>query len=259
MVLGFATSALAETIRLWKNGEPVQEYRQLMNRLRDELPTRTAPPNPQGPYLQFDELKPIRVTKWLGNGMMTAVFLREDGKVLRVPFLHGVHTMDEFLYSMRILARVQGVAAHIFEKDSHSPYYITVDYFDAKFDVREFFEERDELIEAEVISAEDAVRLELELGEFARRLARFGRIGDFRTPQLKSDGKIWRLLDAALPVAAVGMPLDKTPFDHEKMGPMLPAHIYKRLNEIIHTERRLNPKMLRGQKLSVGARGCAFI
>ena len=253
----YSITAFSAPFRLFSRGQQVENYNEIIKIL-----IANKKPFSEKTFLLFDDDPPIEITRFLGRGGQTAVFKRADGRALRVPLSSGnvffrngpggtlkdngpyTNGMISFLSAMRKVQEISAVAPKIFESDSHSPEYITVEYFDAKFNILDFFSRRDELLNKGLITANDMASLEQALVRFIKRMAPFQYIGDFKVEQLMCNGKNWRLLDNSDPVKFATSVDAATPFDHRNMGPRLPSDVYDWINQIIRNERQSNPAIL---------------
>lgn len=257
MIACIPFDADAASLRLFSNGQQAADYNDSIKKLissKDYFREKT--------YLLFDNASPVEVIRFLGKGGQTAVFQKADGRALRIPLAsgnvffrtgpngelvdHGSYTkgMESYMAAMDKIGMFRAIVPQIYKDESRLPEYITVEFFNAKFNIREFFVGRDELIRSGLLAVVDVPKLEEALSRFAKRTARFKAIGDFKVEQLMTNGNSWRLLDASgVPrlAASVG---DPTAFDHKNMGPKLPAEVYSWITQIVRAERKKNPQIL---------------
>lgn len=245
------------SVRLFSNGKQVENYNALM---ADLIKEKGALPQPI--YLLFDDKEPILVKEFLGRGGLTAVFRRQDGRALRVPLgkgdvffpngpqgelkNNGPYTdgMLRYYTSMTKLASAGAAVTKIYEADTHLPAYITVEYFENRMNINDFFNRRELGIEKGRIRANQVENLKSELEVFVRNFARFSEIGDFKTDQIVTDGKTWRLVDSSEPVFRATSFFERSPFDHRFLAPRLSSSVNLWISMTVAEEREANHKII---------------
>lgn len=256
-ILVLSVSTFARNIRLFENGIPVAEYNDSINKLSHGERYQ------QKTFLLFDDQPPIEVIRFLGHGGLTAVFQRADGRALRVPLAsgnaffktgpngelkdHGPYTeaMSGYYEAMKLLTGVDDLIPKVYEKDTHLPQYITVEFFDAKFNISDFFNKRDQLLKQGRLIQKQIPELENSLRQFIQRFSIYKVIGDFKTNQIMTDGKSWKLLDLSTPARYATEIEDPSPFDHRNLGPRLPPQVWESIKKIVREYRKSCEGLLR--------------
>ena len=254
--------AEAKDFQLFANSQQVSDYNAKIIALRATGKTDAGFSEPT--FLVFSNGTRIQVTRVLGEGGLTTVFLRADGRALRVPKASGTATWsngsktvytDGMISWWKSYPHLEHTGATIRtyygETESRPPEFITVGFFGAKFDIREFETDPWKLVNEGKINKSDIPLLGNKLEAFVRSFAGYKAIGDFKYQQVTSDGKDWKLLDCSGFSKATSVN-DGNPFDHPNMKGKLPEVTNKWIHDVIAHERQINPGAIAVNCLEAG-------
>jgi len=227
------------------DGTQVSDYNRKISELRGlrgHFPAETR--------LVFGNGEVIPVTNYLGEGKLTAVFLTDEIDGLRVPLASGnyyfedrpdePHPYTEFMAKFLLGYEQWGYSGATVKVDlarSFSPQYIRVKYFNYKFNLWEFYQNRARLLREGKLKPEDIVPLEKSLVSFSQRVTDFKAIWDFRDANIGSDGNEWLVLDIGNQARRAESSDDPTLFDDLKSFKLLPTHVRDEIRRLTRIRR----------------------
>lgn len=243
----------ADLYQLFQNGRQVPNYSQIVQSL---MANKTL--HESKVFLGFSNGIRMRVVGYLGHGGFTAVFLRPDGKAIRIPLASG----DAYFYDADGVRFNAGsytnslrnwVEAYLELRDTNATLsvyptlsrlgeFVIQERAFPLFNVKDFFLGRDRLIQKGILKQEDIPLIEGKFLNLSRNFASYTRVADFKAENVIFSQGEWYLLDTALGSKKAHKFADPNVFEHRNMAKFLPEEIKIRIAQLTEYYRIQMPR-----------------